>query len=181
MPLERTPPPGPAQGGSSTSTARIINFVAGRLPLLAKRPTRPEIHVSQGHIAKLPPQPLEGVRSSEPDVDKDPPNVLHGKGFPAELNITVVTTVAPQVLSPLGAVPSRGARLHQSDLHSFPARSVVKVETDVPARWRKPPETANPSTLDKCASPRLYEKLQGATPIGQAPCQSSLSERSLTK
>ena len=33
---------------------------------------------------------------------------------------------------------------------------MVKVETEAPARWRKPPETANPSTLDKCASPRLY-------------------------
>ena len=58
---------------------------------------------------------------------------------------------------------------------------MVKAATEVPARWRKP-ETANPPpTLDKCASPRLYEKLQGATLIRQAPCHSSLSERSLTK
>ena len=62
--LERTPPPGPAQSGASTSTAKIIAFVAGRLPLSAKRPTRPEIHISQGHIAKPPPPPLEDVRSS---------------------------------------------------------------------------------------------------------------------
>ena len=33
---------------------------------------------------------------------------------------------------------------------------MVKVETEAPALWRKPPETANPSTLDKRASPRLY-------------------------
>ena len=55
----------PAQGGSSTSTADIITFLAGRLPLSAKRPTRPEIHVSQGNIAKPPTPPLNGVRSSE--------------------------------------------------------------------------------------------------------------------
>ena len=64
-PLEGTPSPGPAQGGSSTSTAKIITFVAGRLPFSAKRPARPKIHVSQAHIAKPPPQPLEGVRSAE--------------------------------------------------------------------------------------------------------------------
>ena len=34
--------------------------------------------------------------------------------------------------------------------------SEVKVEADAPARCRKPPETATPSTLDKRASPRLY-------------------------
>ena len=34
--------------------------------------------------------------------------------------------------------------------------TVVKVENEAPARWRKPPETATPSTLDKRASPRLY-------------------------
>ena len=33
---------------------------------------------------------------------------------------------------------------------------MVKVETEAPALWRKPPETATPSTLDKRASPRLY-------------------------
>ena len=33
---------------------------------------------------------------------------------------------------------------------------MVKVENEAPARWRKPPETATPSTLDKRASPRLY-------------------------
>ena len=33
---------------------------------------------------------------------------------------------------------------------------MVKVETEAPALWRKPPETANPTTLDKCAPPRLY-------------------------
>ena len=59
-PLERTPPPGSAQGGSSPSTAKIITFVAGRLPLSAKRPALPEIHVSQRHIVKPPPPPLEG-------------------------------------------------------------------------------------------------------------------------
>ena len=58
---------------------------------------------------------------------------------------------------------------------------MVKVATEVLVRSRKRLETANPSTLDKCASPRLYEKLQGATLIRQAPCHSSLSERSLTK
>ena len=33
---------------------------------------------------------------------------------------------------------------------------MVKVESEAPARWRMPPETATPSTLDKRASPRLY-------------------------
>ena len=33
---------------------------------------------------------------------------------------------------------------------------MVKVETEAPALWRKPPETATPSTLDKRTSPRLY-------------------------
>ena len=37
---------------------------------------------------------------------------------------------------------------------------MVKVETEAPALWRKPPETANPSTLDKRASPRLYKRIR---------------------
>ena len=32
---------------------------------------------------------------------------------------------------------------------------MVKVEPDAPARWRKPPETATPSTLDKRVTPHL--------------------------
>ena len=47
------------------STARIIYTVAGWRPLSAQRPTHPEILISQGTIAKPPPQPLEGVRSPE--------------------------------------------------------------------------------------------------------------------
>ena len=35
-------------------------------------------------------------------------------------------------------------------------REGVVKETEAPALWRKPPETATPSTLDKRASPRLY-------------------------
>ena len=33
---------------------------------------------------------------------------------------------------------------------------MVRVETGAPARWRKPSETAPPSTLDKRVSPHLY-------------------------
>ena len=33
---------------------------------------------------------------------------------------------------------------------------MVKVETEAPARWRKPSETAPPSILDKRFSPHLY-------------------------
>ena len=33
---------------------------------------------------------------------------------------------------------------------------MVKVETEAPELWRKPPETATPSTLDKRTSSRLY-------------------------
>ena len=47
------------------STVRIISTVAGWLPLSAQRPTHPEILISQGTIAKPPPQPSEGVRSPE--------------------------------------------------------------------------------------------------------------------
>ena len=36
------------------------------------------------------------------------------------------------------------------------------METEAPALWRKPPETATPSTLDKRASPRLYLTSSGA-------------------
>ena len=32
---------------------------------------------------------------------------------------------------------------------------MVKVETEVPAQWRKPPEALTPSTLDRLTSPRL--------------------------
>ena len=39
---------------------------------------------------------------------------------------------------------------------------MVKAETEAPALWRKPPETANPSTLDKRASPRLYRFWEAA-------------------
>ena len=45
-------------------TARINNKVAGRLPLSAMRPVDLEIPVSRGPIAKPPPRPPEGVRSS---------------------------------------------------------------------------------------------------------------------
>ena len=34
---------------------------------------------------------------------------------------------------------------------------MVKVKTEAPALRRKPSATATPSTLDKRASPRLYE------------------------
>ena len=55
---------------------------------------------------------------------------------------------------------------------------MVKVETEAPALWRKPPETATPSTLDKRATPRtlpwgteslnLCARLTGALGIGRA-------------
>ena len=47
------------------STARIINAVAGRLPLSAQRPTYLEILISQGPIAKGLSRLPKGVGSSE--------------------------------------------------------------------------------------------------------------------
>ena len=48
-------------------------------------------------------------------------------------------------------------------------RNVVKVETEAPALWRKPPETATPSTLDERAAPRLYTLRLGARMAWLAP------------
>ena len=46
---------------------------------------------------------------------------------------------------------------------------MVKVETEAPALWRKPPETAIHSTLDKRTSPRLYTLRLGARRAWPAP------------
>lgn len=43
---------------------------------------------------------------------------------------------------------------------------MVKVETEAPALWRKPSETATPSTLDKCAFHRLYSFRACLPPAG---------------
>ena len=61
-------PSGQFNTPAPVSTAKIINLVAGRLPLSAKRPAHPETLVSQGPIAKPQPRPLKDVRSSEADA-----------------------------------------------------------------------------------------------------------------
>ena len=48
------------------AATKIINTVAGRLPLSAKRPTHPAMVISQGRVAKCPPRLAKEVRSSEP-------------------------------------------------------------------------------------------------------------------
>ena len=48
------------------STAKIINTVAGRLPLLVQHPGHPEILISKGPIARHPSRLPNWVRSSEP-------------------------------------------------------------------------------------------------------------------
>ena len=50
------------------STAKIINVVAGWLPLSAKTSAHPDVPVSQGTTAKPPSRPAEGARSSVPSV-----------------------------------------------------------------------------------------------------------------
>ena len=50
------------------STAKIINVVAGWLPLSAKPSAHPDVPVSQGTTAKPPSRPAEGARSSVPSV-----------------------------------------------------------------------------------------------------------------
>ena len=42
------------------------------------------------------------------------------------------------------------------------------MENEAPARWRKPPESALPSTLDKRATPRLYLGQSGRAPRDRA-------------
>ena len=50
------------------STARIINVVAGQLPLSAKPSAHLDVPVSQGTTAKPPSRPAEGAGSSVPSV-----------------------------------------------------------------------------------------------------------------
>ena len=47
------------------STAKTINTVAGRSPLLVQRPAHPVILIPQSPIARRPPRLPKGVRSSE--------------------------------------------------------------------------------------------------------------------
>lgn len=48
------------------SAAKVINTVAGQLPLSAKRPAHPAMLISQGRVAKRPPRLAKEGRLSEP-------------------------------------------------------------------------------------------------------------------